>query len=85
MSKHKFNPDYAVAPGVTLQEILDMNYQTPKLFSITSKLSVEHIHGILDGSEPITFEDADAIALATGTTASFWNNRETTYRKFLAP
>jgi len=82
--KYKFDPDYAIPPGETLREVmqsLDMNQR--ELAKRTS-LTVQSLNRIFKSIQPVTYETANRLELATGVPASMWNNLEANYREQLA-
>lgn len=83
MSKYKFNPNYTVAPGETLKELLEMKELTSVSFS--EKIDVPHeiVEGILEGNEPITVEIANKFQMHLNVPATFWMNLENNHRERL--
>lgn len=82
--KYTFQPDYAVAPGKTLQEVmasLDMNQ---KELAKRLELTEQSLIRILRGEQPITYSTAGRLELVTRVPAHFWNNLEAEYREQLA-
>ncbi|MEW6181765.1 MAG: HigA family addiction module antitoxin [Bacillota bacterium] len=80
----RFQPDYAVPPGVTLLEViesLDMNQA--ELANRTGR-PVKTINEIIKGKTAITPETALQLERVLGVPASFWNNLERNYREALA-
>jgi len=84
MSKHKFEPDYVVAPGATLKESLDAQGISQVQFAQRTGLTKKTISQIINGIAPISYETAGRFELATGIPANFWNRRELRYREALA-
>jgi len=78
-----YRPDYAIAPGETLREVMDSLGMTQQELAIRTGLAVQSLNRIFNGSQPISYETADALELATGTPARFWNNLEARYRERL--
>jgi len=81
---YKFDPDYAVAPGETLQEVMESKGMTQKDMAIRTELTVQSLNRIFKGEQPITYETANRLELVTGVPARFWNNLEALYREQLA-
>ncbi len=82
--RYGFEPDYAVPPGETLKEVmasLDMNQ---KGLAVRTGLTVQSLNRIFKGEQPITYETANKLELATGVPATMWNNLEAQYREQLA-
>lgn len=74
----EFDPDYRIAPGVTLSEIMGEHSKLD--FAEKLGIPVDKLVGILRGTEPITHEYALKIARGTETPVSFWMERERRYR-----
>ncbi|HOW55706.1 MAG TPA: helix-turn-helix domain-containing protein [Syntrophorhabdaceae bacterium] len=74
--KYEYRPDYAVPPGQTLREVMESLEMTQKEFAIRTGLTVQSLNRIFKGEQPISYESANRLELATGTPASFWNNLE---------
>ena len=56
MSAHKkyyFEPDYAVAPGETLREVMESRNMSQKELSIRTGLTVQTLNRIFKGDQPI--------------------------------
>ncbi len=78
--KYGFEPDYAVAPGETLREVIESMGMTQTELSVRTGLTIQSISRILSGTQPITYETANLLELVTGVSATFWNNLEANYR-----
>ena len=81
---HSWAPDYAVVPGLTLQETLEELGMTQRELASRSGLSPKTINRIVKGDDPITPETANKLELVTGVPASLWNNLEKRYRESVA-
>lgn len=81
---YAFNPDYAVAPGATLEETLTAIGMSQKELAARTGLTEQTITRIINGKQPITAETANKLELVTGVPASMWNNLEAQYREQLA-
>lgn len=79
--KYEYRPDYAVPPGQTLREVMESLEMTQKEFAIRTGLTVQSLNRIFKGEQPISYESANRLELATGTPASFWNNLEAQYQE----
>ena len=79
-----FEPDYAVAPGETLQETLDELGMTQKELAVRTGLTPKTINWIVKGKHPISRETAIGLERATGVPAHVWNALEMHYRERLA-
>ncbi|MFP4532702.1 MAG: helix-turn-helix domain-containing protein [Desulfobacterales bacterium] len=82
--QYKFEPDYAVLPGETLKEVMDSLSMKQNELALRTGLTVQSINRILKGDQPITYETANKLELATDVPAHFWNNLEIQYREQLA-
>ena len=80
----QYNPDYVSPPGETLLEALQergmSQVDLAQRMGRTSKL----VNEIIKGKAPITPETALQLEHTLRIPASFWNNRERTYRESLA-
>ncbi len=79
--KYKYQPDYAVLPGDTLREVMESLGMTQKELAIRTGLAVQTLIRIFKGEQPISYESANRLELATGTPARFWNNLELKYQE----
>ncbi len=82
--RYKFEPDYAVPPGQTLQEVMESLDMSQKELAIRTGLTVQSLIRIFRGEQPITYESANRFELVTGMPANFWNNLEAQYQEQLA-
>jgi addiction module HigA family antidote len=78
-----YRPDYAIPPGETLREVMESLGMTQQELAVRTGLTVQTLNRIFNGSQPISYETADALEMTTGTPARFWNNLETRYRERL--
>jgi addiction module HigA family antidote len=79
-----FEPDYAIPPGETLKEVMESLNMSQKELSIRIGLPVQFLNRIFKGDQPISYETANKLELATGVPARMWNNLEAQYREQLA-
>ena len=89
MSKSKtpripFEPDYAVAPGATLQETIDYLGIDQRELAARTGMSAKTINQIIMGDAALTPDTALKLERVTGTPARVWNNLESQYREQLA-
>ncbi len=84
MSQYRFDPDYVVAPGVTLKESIDAKGISQTQLSQRTGLAEKTVSQIINGIAPITYDTAEKLELATGVPATFWNRRELWYREALS-
>ncbi|MBW1706238.1 MAG: helix-turn-helix domain-containing protein [Deltaproteobacteria bacterium] len=82
--KYGFEPDYAIPPGETLREVMDSLGMSQKELAGRTDLTVQSLNRIFKGTQPITYETANRLELATGVPATMWNNLEAQYREQLA-
>ena len=82
--KYEFQPDYAVCPGETLQEIMESFTMSQKELAVRTGLTVQSLNRIFKGEQPITYESANRLELVTGVPARYWNNLEAQYREHLS-
>ena len=80
----EFTPDYAVAPGRTLSEVIESLNINQKQLAIRTGLTEQTIVRILKGEQPISIETANRLELVTGVPARMWNNLEIQYREQLS-
>lgn len=79
MSEYPFNPDWRVAPGETIKDILRERGMTSA--DLAAFLGPETADGLLDGSARLTPEIAETLEDAVGGSAAFWIERERGYRQ----
>jgi len=80
----KYDPDYAVAPGATLKELLDERGISQTALAVRTGMTDKTLSQIINGIAPITYETAEKLEMAIGVPARFWNERELVYREKLA-
>lgn len=80
----EFEPDYAVAPGATLAELIESLDMPQKELALRTGLTEQSIIRILKGDQPISFETANKLELVTGVPARMWNQLEAQYREQLS-
>jgi len=79
-----FAPDYAVAPGQILEEILEVKGISKVELASRTRLSPKTISLIIAGKAPVTPETSIQFERVLGMAASIWNNLESNYRLFNA-
>jgi addiction module HigA family antidote len=82
--RYIYEPDYAVPPGETLQETMGALEMTQRELAQRTGLTVQTLGRIFRGEQPITYETANRLELATNVPARLWNNLEAQYREQLA-
>ena len=80
----RYNPDYAVPPGETLQETIETLGLTQAQLAARTGHTAKMINEIIRGKAPITADTAIQLERVLGVPASFWNNLESNYRADLA-
>ena len=81
---YKYEPDYAVPPGHTLQETIDELGMDQKELAQRIGLTTQTVNKIIKGIDPVTRETAIKLERATGVPARMWNSMEMNYRERLA-
>lgn len=82
--QYRFEPDYAVAPGETLLEVMTSLEMNQKELAKRLGLTEQTLIRIFKGEQPISYETANRLELVTQVPARFWNNLEAEYREQLA-
>jgi len=81
MTRHPYEPDYAVPPGQTLQETIDAQGIDQRELAVRAGLSAKHINQVVKGVAPITHGTAIRLERVTGVPARIWNNLEANYQE----
>lgn len=81
---HRYEPDYAVPPGETLQETIDALGMSQKELAVRTGLTPKTVNRIIKGTDPVTRVTAIKLQRATGVPANMWNTMEMHYRERLA-
>ena len=76
--------DWAVAPGETLQELLEERGMSQRELARRAGLSPKHVNKLLHGLVPLSADVALRLERVTGTPARLWNAMEAGYRSDLA-
>lgn len=79
-----YTPDYAVAPGETLEEALEELGMSQSEFARRTGRPEKTINEIVKGKAAITAETATQFERVTGIEARLWLNLESNYRSALA-
>ena len=79
--QYGFEPDYAVPPGETVLEVMQSLNMTQRDLAARTGLTVQTLHRIFKGQQPITHETANRLELVTSVPAKFWNNLESQYQE----
>lgn len=81
---NQFVPDYAIPPGETLSDTLEVLGMTQAELSERTGRPKKTINEIIKGKAPISPETALQLERVLGVPAAFWNNLEKNYRETLA-
>jgi len=76
----RYEPERALPPGATLQEVLDEQGMTQSDLATRTGLSTKHINQIIKGTAPVTAETAILLERTTGVSAAVWANLESAYQ-----
>jgi HTH-type transcriptional regulator / antitoxin HigA len=76
-----FTPDYAVPPGATLAEWLDVRQMTQADLAVRVGLSTKAVNQIVRGHVPLSQKVALRLESVTGVPARTWNALEAVYRE----
>ncbi len=81
MTRYPYEPDYAIAPGHTLQETIDTLGIDQNELAQRAGLSNKHVNQVIKGKAAITHDTAIRLERVTGVPARMWNNLEANYRE----
>ena len=79
-----YEPDYAVPPGETLAEVLEVRQMSQAELARRTGLSAKHINLILKGTAPITPDTALKLERVLNIPARIWNALEVNYQGHLS-
>lgn len=79
-----FAPDWIVAPGDTIADVLEERGWTQADLANRTGFTKKHIFQLLRGEAPITQETGAKLEKVLGSTARFWIGLDTQYRQQLA-
>ncbi|MFW6152647.1 MAG: helix-turn-helix transcriptional regulator, partial [Verrucomicrobiota bacterium] len=65
LRKYRFEPEYAVAPGETLRETMESLDMSQRELAARTGLTVQTLNRIFRGEQPISYETANRLELAT--------------------
>ena len=82
--ENRYRPDFVSPPGDTLLETIETIGMPQVELAKRMGRPPKTINGIIKGTVAITPETALQLERVLGVSASFWNNRESNYRDFLA-
>lgn len=83
MSKINKFEEYAIAPGETIMELLEVNCMSQLDLADKTGINKKTINEIIKGKAPITTATALKLEYVFDIPASFWNNLESGYREAL--
>ena len=83
MSKIKDFEEYVIAPGETIEELLESHCMTQTDLANKTGINKKTINEIIKGKAPITQSTALKLEYVFDIPASFWNNLESNYRESL--
>ncbi len=83
-NQYKYNPNYAVHPGITLKELLDEKGMTAKEFAIRTAKPEKTISKIINGKSSITPEMAVIFEKVLDIPAKFWLDKQKNYNEYIA-
>jgi len=75
-----YEPDYAVPPGATLEEVLERHGMAQADLARRTGLSAKHVNQMIKGAASISPEIALRLERATGVPARIWNSLEAAYQ-----
>jgi HTH-type transcriptional regulator / antitoxin HigA len=78
---YAYAPDYAVAPGDTLAEVLVERGMSQAELARRTDLSAKHVNQIMQGEAPISTDIALRFERVTHVSAQFWTQLEAQYRQ----
>ena len=81
MSKNKFKPDYALAPGAHIAEHMELHSITANQLADHLGIKIKTLKRLLRGKTPITIPIAEGLALIFTFSAHFWRNLEVEFQK----
>lgn len=76
---HPFQPDWASAPGETIEELLENRGLSATDFATFLDRTPDFVAGLLVGAERIDAGLASALAKVFSVSAQFWLNRDAHY------
>jgi len=82
-TRYAFDPDYAIAPGSTLKELLEERGMSQAELAERMGMADKTISQIVNGIAPISVDTAYKLELVLSVPASFWNRLELAYREKL--
>jgi HTH-type transcriptional regulator/antitoxin HigA len=81
---HRYTLDVVLAPGDTLEEVLEAMGMTQAELAKRTGLSAKHVNQIIKGVAPITPDTSLLLERVTNVPARIWNNLEVSYREHIS-
>jgi len=79
-TEHRYEPDYAIAPGETLAELLETRNMSQAELARRAGLSAKHVNLILKGTAGISSDTALKLEHVLQVPARIWNALEANYQ-----
>jgi HTH-type transcriptional regulator/antitoxin HigA len=83
-TRYAFTPEYSIAPGEILAEMLEARQLSQAELAARCELSEKHVSQIITGKASITSDTALLLERTLGVAASLWLNLESSHRLYLA-
>ena len=80
----KFDPDYVVRPGKTIEENIAFLGMTKANFARRMGIPIGTLHRLISSEIPLSVDFALKLEYVTKVPAAFWNSLETQYRTILS-
>lgn len=77
----EFAPEWIVAPGDTIADLLEERGWTQAELAMRTGFTTKHVNQLLKGEAPITQETAAKLEKVLGSTVRFWMGLDTQYRE----
>lgn len=78
----KWEPNWAVRPGVLLKEHIEARGLSAAAFAALAGLAPELVGGIIDGTNPVTGETALRLEHVLGLKAYIWMGAQANWERF---
>ena len=83
-NRYRYEPDFAVPPGATLQETIDELGIDQRELAERTGLTTKTLNLIIKGKAPLTQQTAMLLERVTNVPARIWNNLESEFREQVA-
>lgn len=74
-----FDPDWAVHPGETLREVLELSGMTQAELARRCDLTAKHVNRVMQGAAPISVDVAIRLERVLHISAGFWARYQANY------